>query len=99
MGSTLLADPLLPDVNNDHESGQGPAVHITHGFFLAGIQPITRANDPFWNMRAYDNVLMEHNGFMFPPFICAMNQLVMDEPTRWPVKPVTSAAPKKITVP
>jgi hypothetical protein len=91
--STLLADPLLPDINNDHESGQGPAVHITHGFFLAGIQPITRANDPFWNMRAYDNVLMEHNGFMFPPFICAMNQFVMDEPTRWPVEPVTSGAP------
>jgi hypothetical protein len=66
---------------------------MTHGFRLAGMLPITRANDPFWNMRAYDDVLMSHGGFMFSAFICAMNQFVMDQPTRWPVPYVKEAPP------
>ena len=51
-----------------------------HGFNLAGQQPITRANDPFWNMRALD-ALMRHDGYKLSSFICAMNQLVMDDIT------------------
>ena len=57
-----------------------PAAQFLHGFNLAGQQPITRANDPFWNMRALD-ALSRHDGYRLSSFICAMNQLVMDEIT------------------
>jgi hypothetical protein len=57
-----------------------PALQFLHGFNLAGQQPITRANDPFWNMRALD-ALSRHDGYRLSSFICAMNQLVMDEVT------------------
>ena len=85
--SATLAPPLDPDPANPRASGGPPAVEMTHGFRLAGMLPITRANDPFWNMRAYDDVLMSHGGFMFSSFICAINQFVMDRPTRWPTPP------------
>lgn len=32
-------------------------------------------------MRAFDNVLSKHDGFRLSSFICAMNQLVMDDIT------------------
>jgi hypothetical protein len=59
--------------------GTAPAAEFTHGFTDAGISAITRANDPFWNMRAFDNALARHDGYMLSSFICAMNQLVLDE--------------------
>ena len=90
--SATLAPPLDPDPANPRGSGGHPAVEMTHGFRLAGMLPITRANDPFWNMRAYDDVLMSHGGFMFSSFICAMNQFVLDRPTRWPSPPAPAEA-------
>lgn len=65
--------------------GQGsPAAQFLHGLQLTGIAPITRANDPFWNMRAFDNALSRHDGYRLSSFICAMSQLVMDAPTGVP---------------
>lgn len=57
-----------------------PALQFKHGFRSAGMAPITRANDPFWNVRAFDTALARHDGYMLSSFICAMNQLVMDDP-------------------
>ena len=66
-------------------SGQGrPAAEFLHGLQLTGIAPITRANDPFWNVRAFDNALSRHDGYRLTSFICAMNQLVMDDITEAP---------------
>lgn len=62
------------------------SARITHGYYLAGIQPITRANDPFWNVRAYDDVVAEHSGYKLSSFICAINQIVMDRPTSLPAR-------------
>ena len=45
---------------------------------------ITRASDPFWNMRASNSVISRHDGYRLSSFICAMNQLVMDDITRLP---------------
>ena len=56
-----------------------PSLQFIHGFKDAGIAAITRANDPFWNMRAFDTALALHDGYMLSSFICAMNQLVMDD--------------------
>ena len=56
-----------------------PAAHIVHSFVSAGMAPITRANDPFWNIRAFDNALSEHGGYMLSSFICVIHQFVMDD--------------------
>lgn len=62
--------------------GQGaPAVQFQHGLPLTGIAPITLGNDPFWNVRAFDNALSRHDGYRRSSFICALNQLVMDDIT------------------
>ena len=82
--SETLAPPE-PDV-----AGQGkPAAQILHGLQLTGISPITRANDPFWNMRAFDNALSRHDGYRLSSFICAISQLVLDD-TTGAASPMTS---------
>ena len=58
-----------------------PALRFTHGFKLAGLAAITRPTDPFWNLRALDNALAQHDGYMLTSFICAMQQLILDDPT------------------
>ena len=63
---------------------RAPAARFVHGFDLSGTAPITRANDPFWNMRAFDDALSRHDGYRLSSFICAMNQLVLDDPTASP---------------
>ena len=73
-----------------------PAAQFLHGAYLSGMAAITRANDPFWNMRAFDNALSRHDGYRLTSFICAMNQLVMDDivgqPPAAPPKPETTSA-------
>ncbi len=67
------------ELNEDgNVTGTAPAAEFIHGFSNAGMAAITRANDPFWNIRAFDNALARHDGYMLSSFICAMNQLVMD---------------------
>ncbi|ACL62560.1 hypothetical protein [Methylobacterium nodulans] len=65
-----------------------PAARFLHGLNLTGIAPITLANDPFWNVRAFDNALSRHDGYRLSSFICAMNQLVLDD--------ITESAPRMI---
>jgi hypothetical protein len=66
-------------------AGEGkPAAEFVHGFALSGTAAITLGNDPFWNMRAFDNALSRHDGYRLTSFICAMNQLVMDDITGVP---------------
>jgi hypothetical protein len=45
----------------------------------SGTQSIVTANDPMWNLRAYDNVVALHDGYVSYPLICGLNQLVMDD--------------------
>jgi hypothetical protein len=45
----------------------------------SGTEPIITANDPMWNIRAYDTALAFHGGYVTYPLICALNQLVMDD--------------------
>ena len=63
---------------SDSAGADAPALTFSHGFRGSGLAPITRANDPFWNMRAFDTALARHDGYMLSSFICAMNQLVLD---------------------
>jgi hypothetical protein len=77
-----ISDDSPNGLNWDSERAgeDAPALRFRHGFRRGGISPITRANDPFWNMRAFDTALVRHDGYMLSSFICAMNQLVMDDP-------------------
>lgn len=73
--------------------GQGsPAVRFQHGLPLTGIAPITLGNDPFWNVRAFDNALSRHDGYRRSSFICALSQLVLDDITG-PVGHLQSVSP------
>ena len=45
------------------------------------------------SVRAYDDVVAEHSGFRLSSFICAINQLVMDEPTKLPDLPKPAPPP------
>ena len=78
------ADPALKDVNLTPVRRSGPGIRridsqFRHGFYFGGMEPITRANDPFWNVRAFDTAVSDHNGYVSYPFICAIHQLVMDD--------------------
>jgi hypothetical protein len=75
----------------------GPAVKFHHGFDLGGMIPITRANDPFWNVRVDNSVISNHDGYRLSSFICAINQFVMDEIT--PKQPPSQPQPPGITSP
>ena len=74
------SEDLAPPEPGIDDQG-GPAVRFQHGLPLTGIAPITLANDPFWNVRAFDNALSRHDGYRLPSFICALNQLVLDDIT------------------
>jgi hypothetical protein len=65
---------------DSQDAPDAPALRFRHGFRSADISPITRANDPFWNVRAFDTALALHDGYRLSSFICAMNQLVLDDP-------------------
>ena len=64
-----------------------PAANIVHSYVSAGMLPVTRANDPFWNIRAFDNALSEHGGYMLSSFICAIHQFVLDDVASAPRAP------------
>jgi hypothetical protein len=73
-----------------------PALRFVHGFADSGISPPTRSNDPFWNLRAFDTALAEHDGYMLSSFICAMNQLALDDITTiLPLAPVPAPTPAR----
>lgn len=72
-GSATFWDAIMLDTD------KRPALRFQHGFDLAGLAAITRANDPFWNVRTLDNALAQHDGYMLSSFICAMQQLVLDD--------------------
>ena len=75
-GSQWDSNELVPLADGNSAK---PAAHIVHSYVNAGMLPITRANDPFWNIRAFDNALSEHGGYMLSSFICAIHQFVLDD--------------------
>ena len=50
-------------------------------------------NDPFWNVRAFDNALSRHDGYRRSSFICALSQLVLDDITGLPQRGKGTTAP------
>jgi hypothetical protein len=54
-------------------------VQLRQFLYKSGTQSIITANDPFWNVRAFDTTLAFHGGYVTYPFICFLNQLVLDD--------------------
>jgi hypothetical protein len=50
-----------------------------HGYGQAGMAPIVRANDPFWNVRVFETAMQDHGGYDSYPLVCAIMQLVIDK--------------------
>ena len=68
-------------------------MRFQHGLPLTGIAPISLGNDPFWNVRAFDNALSRHDGYRRSSFICALSQLVLDDITGLPQRGKGTTAP------
>lgn len=43
---------------------------------------VVSGRSPFWNVRAMDNAVREHGGYVNYPMWCALNQLVLDDVVR-----------------
>ena len=86
------SDQLAPPAS-DALNERPPAARFVHGFNPDGTAAITRANDPLWNMRAFDHAFARRDGYRLTSFICAMNQLVMDDITQ-PEQKLDTPAPK-----
>jgi hypothetical protein len=54
-------------------------VQLRQFLYKSGTQPIITSNDPFWNVRAFDTTLAFHGGYVTYPFVCFLNQLVLDD--------------------
>jgi hypothetical protein len=78
--ATLPDNPYGIAWNSEGAGPDAPALKFRHGFEYPSRPPITRPNDPFWNVRAFDTALARHDGYLLSSFICAMNQFVMDDP-------------------
>lgn len=85
--TNLISDVAEIDLNEgkDKKNPKWEKVNVTtilkHGYFIAPIYPITRPNDPFWNIRVRDTGMQEHGGYDSYPLICFIQQLVMDDVT------------------
>jgi hypothetical protein len=65
-----------PDDAENFVEGQ-----IRQTLFFSGMRSITGANDPFWNVRAFESAMTSHNGYVSYPLICSIFQFVMDKIT------------------
>lgn len=66
----------LPDDAKLYVEGQ-----FRQDLYASGMRPITGANDPFWNVRAFESAMTNHNGYISYPLICTIFQFVMDKIT------------------
>jgi hypothetical protein len=79
--------PVKPRPGSDENiSGQ-----IRQTLFFSGMRSITGANDPFWNVRAFQSAMTNHSGYVSYPLMCTIFQLVMDKVTE--DKPADTRAP------
>ena len=55
---------------------------VRQTLFFSGMRNIAGANDPFWNVRAFQSAMTNHNGYVSYPLICSIFQFVMDDITK-----------------
>lgn len=67
---------FLPDDPKLYVEGQFRQV-----LHASGMRPITGRYDPFWNVRAFESAMTEHDGYVSYPLICSIFQFAMDKIT------------------
>jgi len=74
-----MINTRLKDVNGNAQYG-GINAQFRHNILRTNLgRAITVANDPFWNVRALDSAVAEHNNYVSYPLWCALNQIVLDD--------------------
>jgi hypothetical protein len=84
-GKIVPGEAGKPNLTPIRPRPDSPAEHIEsqfrQTFFFSGFKAIAGANDPFWNVRAFDSALAHHNDYVSYPLICAIFQFAMDKVT------------------
>lgn len=84
-GKLVPGDPNQPNLTKIRFRPDDPPSHIEgqirQTLFFSGMRSITGANDPFWNIRAFESAMTSHNGYVSYPLICTIFQFVMDKVT------------------
>lgn len=78
-----------PKRRNQHPISRTPHVEVQwrRGIGLENMEKNTEGlavvppNFPYWNVRAFDTVVQDHNGYVNYPMLCALTQLVLDDIT------------------
>jgi hypothetical protein len=96
-GKVLPGEPGKPNLTNIRSRPDSPNDNIEGQFrqtlYFSGMRSITGANDPFWNVRAFESAMTNHNGYVSYPLICAIFQFVMDKVTDDAAVQVSKQAP------
>jgi hypothetical protein len=96
-GKVLPGDPSQPNLTKIRPRPDDPENHIEGQFrqtlYFSGMRSITGANDPFWNIRAFESAMTNHDGYVSYPLICSMFQFVMDKVTDDAAVPRPKQAP------
>jgi hypothetical protein len=79
--------PVTPDADTPNVTPIRPRptsnghleIQFRQYLLKSGTGSIITANDPMWNIRAYDTTLAFHGGYVSYPLICALNQLALDD--------------------
>jgi hypothetical protein len=84
-GKLVAGDPNQPNLTRIRFRPEDPPNHvegqIRQTLYFSGMRSITGANDPFWNVRAFESAMTNHNGYVSYPLICSIFQFVMDKIT------------------
>jgi hypothetical protein len=83
--------PSLTPIKPRPASDENISGQIRQTLFFSGMRSITGANDPFWNVRAFQSAMTNHSGYVSYPLMCTIFQLVMDKVTD--DKPADARAP------
>ena len=84
-GKLVPGDPNQPNLTKIRFRPDDPPTHIEgqirQTLYFSGMRSIVGANDPFWNIRAFESAMTSHNGYVSYPLICSIFQFVMDKVT------------------
>lgn len=84
-GKIVPGETNKPNLTTVRPTFDKPAEYIEsqirQTLYFSGTRSITGANDPFWNVRAYETAMTSHNGYISYPLICSIFQFVMDKIT------------------
>jgi hypothetical protein len=70
--------PTLTPIKPRPHSDENIDGKVRQTLFFSGMRSVTGANDPLWNVRAFQSAMTGHKGYVAYPLMCAIFQFVMD---------------------